>query len=634
MLLKSVTKLNVLLLIFFMIVVITVTTTAVQLAATQSTKQLEHATGAELISMADEVARLLDREMFERMKDIEVAAGSVIFTDPQFSEQQRRDAIDRLKQANDHYAWLGFVSAEGIIEIGTDQLLEGKNIVGRDWFVGGSEGLYAGDLHAAVLLEPYLGETSAGLPLRLVDVAAPVKDGQGRLVGVLGAHLDWRLAHEAANTMASSMEEDRQVDILVLSKDGVVVSGPKDLMFTKLSNLNEIVAGTGEYEHSTGVWADNKAYLTGYGVTKGYKAFAGLGWVVLVRRSAETAFAPVMSLKMTIIAIGSLIGLFFLVIAWWMARWLSQPLEKITGAAVLALSEESAITLPDSHRYVEIEKLSMALNKLLDKLNQREQDVRDANDQLEHKVEERTAELRDAHRTLAMQNNELLETAKLREDVERITKHDLKNPLNAIVSVPGLLIQDNDISEANKVLLRLVQESGYRMLEMINESLNLYKMEIGKYDYQPVNFDLSQVLQNIAGDLNNLITGKNIKLSLPTGPLMISGEPLLCHSLFSNLIKNSIEASPKAGEVTVSTSCDSDENKQYIRIHNMGVVPDDIKDKFFSKYVTSGKNEGTGLGTYSARLLTNTQCGEISMASTAEHGTTITVGLMMAVISV
>jgi signal transduction histidine kinase len=64
-----------------------------------------------------------------------------------------------------------------------------------------------------------------------------------------------------------------------------------------------------------------------------------------------------------------------------------------------------------------------------------------------------------------------------------------------------------------------------------------------------------------------------------------------------------------------------------VDIHNFGVVPEEIRANFFSKYVTFGKKGGTGLGTFSAKLITDTLGGEISFTTSEEMGTTVTVVL-------
>jgi len=95
-----------------------------------------------------------------------------------------------------------------------------------------------------------------------------------------------------------------------------------------------------------------------------------------------------------------------------------------------------------------------------------------------------------AHRKLEHQNRELIETAKLREDIERITRHDIKTPLNGILGIPQLLIEDNNLRPEQVKQLKLLEESGTTMLNMINLSLDLFKMERKMYEFQPVSVDI------------------------------------------------------------------------------------------------------------------------------------------------
>lgn len=102
----------------------------------------------------------------------------------------------------------------------------------------------------------------------------------------------------------------------------------------------------------------------------------------------------------------------------------------------------------------------------------------------------------------------------------------------------------------------------------------------------------------------------------------VPGEYFLFYSLLSNLIKNAIESSPQNEKIHIRLS-----NNNHIRIaiHNQGAIHESIRENFFEKYVTFGKKYGTGLGTYSSKLITETMGGEISMISSEESGTTIAI---------
>ena len=241
-------------------------------------------------------------------------------------------------------------------------------------------------------------------------------------------------------------------------------------------------------------------------------------------------------------------------------------------------------------------------------------------------------ELQRARKTIKNQNAELIEAAKLREDVDQIMRHDLKTPLNAVIAYPQLLLMNQNLGEKEKNQINKISESGYRMLNMINLSLDLFKMERGAYQLNPLPVNVLKVLENIETEVEKTKDTKNltIKTELSGQPVgkedrcTISGEELLCYSMLANLIKNAIEASPE-GEV-IRINIDQKEACK-ISIHNKGTVPENIRANFFEKYTTSGKTTGTGLGTYSAKLIAETQRGQISMATSESEGTTITIRL-------
>jgi DNA-binding response OmpR family regulator len=237
--------------------------------------------------------------------------------------------------------------------------------------------------------------------------------------------------------------------------------------------------------------------------------------------------------------------------------------------------------------------------------------------------------LKQAYEELKQKNIALKESSRLRENVERIIHHDLKTPLNAVIGYSTLLKEERRLKPEERKMLEKIEDSGYQMLELINRSLDIYKMETGTYHYNIDFVDILNVLNKVVADTKNLSSRKNLSLDILTDAipdkLIVQGEELLCYSLFANLIKNAIEASPKSGQITISLS---EKDTTIISIHNQGTVPKEIRDKFFEKYITAGKPEGTGLGTYSAKLMAETQGGSIHVETSEETGTTVTVLLI------
>ncbi len=229
----------------------------------------------------------------------------------------------------------------------------------------------------------------------------------------------------------------------------------------------------------------------------------------------------------------------------------------------------------------------------------------------------------------------LCKAARLKENVEQVIRHDLKNPLTFIMGVTELMVMDETQSEHAIKLLTQLNESAKRMLDIINLSLDTFKMEQGLYGSIFESVDLLPLLDALILEHQIPIQQKKLRMitsldGMPPAPnerCEVMGKEILCYTLLGNLIKNAIEASPPSSTITIALTTPPTRQVQTLRIHNLGAVPETIKDRFFEKYVTSGKQNGTGIGTYSAALITKTLGGEIRMESDDNQGTSIYVVL-------
>ena len=233
---------------------------------------------------------------------------------------------------------------------------------------------------------------------------------------------------------------------------------------------------------------------------------------------------------------------------------------------------------------------------------------------------------------IAMDITKNKEAEQLKEDMERITRHDLKGPLNGIVGLPDLLLSTGKFNEKEIEMLQAIRDSGKKMQNLIDSSLSLYKLENKEYEIEYRYLDLVQVFRQIETEVANQLQSKNLCMEyyLGTRPLSntdfvsLYGDETLIPFLFSNLIKNAVEASPSEHSISITVI---PEEPFRVVIQNQGSVPKEIQNTFFDKYVSSGKDKGTGLGTYSALLATRAHQGNIKMQSSKEEGTIITVSL-------
>ncbi|MEF2229796.1 MAG: ATP-binding protein [Pseudodesulfovibrio sp.] len=223
---------------------------------------------------------------------------------------------------------------------------------------------------------------------------------------------------------------------------------------------------------------------------------------------------------------------------------------------------------------------------------------------------------------------------KLREDVNRIVRHDLKGPLNGIIGLPAMLLATGgNLTDEQREGLQYIKSAGYKLLKMINMSLDLYKMETGNYVYEPERHDLMAVVRDVVTDQADTIRSCGLKMAVTLDgreagkddALLLRCEESLLYSMLSNLVKNALEGSGFGDTVRLDIRRDGE--NVVLAVHNARPVPEDIRDTVFDKYATSGKRGGTGLGTYSARLIAETMGGAIACESSEENGTTMTVTL-------
>ncbi|GAB6096115.1 hybrid sensor histidine kinase/response regulator [Desulfatiferula olefinivorans] len=239
-------------------------------------------------------------------------------------------------------------------------------------------------------------------------------------------------------------------------------------------------------------------------------------------------------------------------------------------------------------------------------------------------------ELKRNREELKEQNRILKENLRLREDVESIVRHDLKTPLSVFLWAVDLLSMDPDINETQQRALHLMKQATHTMTQTLNSAINVIKMERGEYMLNPANVDIIELLHQILSDMYGLMAAKHLNCHIymnggspgPGDTFILSGERILFYTMLANLLKNAMEASDECGTITIRLD---DGARKTIRIQNSGCIPESIREVFFEKYITSNKKLGTGLGTYSARLMAKTQKGDISFTTSEAEGTTVTV---------
>ncbi len=224
----------------------------------------------------------------------------------------------------------------------------------------------------------------------------------------------------------------------------------------------------------------------------------------------------------------------------------------------------------------------------------------------------------------------------LREDVERMVQHDLRTPLGNIIHIPGLMLEEGGLTPEQEDQLKAVAESGETILRMINLSLDIHHMERGRFVLRPNRMDLCALIRRVTADLASLSKSKKLCVELtmdgrpltPQDALEARGDKTLCYAMLANLEKNAMEAAPEGSAVRVALDRRGDD--AFVAVRNEGSIPPAFKDRIFDKYATQGKPGGTGLGTYSARLIARAHKGDLTLDCAPGRGVTFTVRLPLA----
>ena len=355
--------------------------------------RLRERIGGEVAGLAAQIRTLLDAAMYERWSDMQVLA-RIAATVPS-DAAGRRAWIEALQQAYPSYAWIGFAQADGTVTASTKSLLEGVSVAARPWFKAGLTGPHAGDVHEAVLLAKLLPPLASGEPHRFVDVAAPVRDAAGAVVGVIGGHLSWSWADKvAADTLAAAQTRGARIQAIVLGRDGTVLLGPPGLRGTRLPADTAQPRADASDGHALETWPDGVTYLVGSSRSTGLRDYPGLGWTVRVLQPADAAFAPARTLSLEIAAGGAAFAALFALIGWSVAGRIARPLLALTEAAEAAGRDGiRTLSLPPERGAAEVRTLTRSFGALMARLAQRDRALEDANRTLEAQVADRTRAL-------------------------------------------------------------------------------------------------------------------------------------------------------------------------------------------------------------------------------------------------
>lgn len=322
--------------------------------------------GSQLAEYAASMIDRLDRDMYSRSKELTVLSALEALRNPANEDEARR-LLNHLNAQFPSYSWIGLTDAQGTVVASTGRLLEGVSIAHRPVFLNGRDQTFVGDVHEAVMLAKLLPNPS-GEAMKFVDISLPVHDKAGNFTGVLATHLSWQWAAEVGRTLFEPLKKSLpSVEFFVISKDGVVLLGPEQLI-GKASEVRIDPESLREWSVSPG--QDGKTYVVAAAKSTGIDGYPGLGWTVVTRQPADVAFAEADEIRAEILLWGSLLAIAFAALGWFVAGVITGPLNQIAEAAA-RLSEGSEVDIPLVKGSLEVEKLSRVIRHLVERLTEK-----------------------------------------------------------------------------------------------------------------------------------------------------------------------------------------------------------------------------------------------------------------------
>lgn len=283
----------------------------------------------------------------------------------------------------------------------------------------------------------------------------------------------------------------------------------------------------------------------------------------------------------------------------------------------------------------DFERLSKSFNRMVRHLLDTQNALRAANQDLDQKIDEQAQ--------LALN---LFEMNKVKSEFLTNMSHELRTPLNSIIGFSEVLESVESLNEKQQRYAGNIKRSGRVLLELINDILDLAKIEAGKMEARPTDFQIGQLIGDLTEMVRNLAHEKRIDLQWRVEETQqpLRQDQIKVRQILTNLISNAIKFTPEGGRITISAYKDEHENL-VMKVQDTGVgIPEDERDIIFEKFrqgtAAIGDNQltrehsGTGLGLSIVKELCILLGGKVELESAVGRGSTFTVTLPWTLASV
>ncbi len=260
-----------------------------------------------------------------------------------------------------------------------------------------------------------------------------------------------------------------------------------------------------------------------------------------------------------------------------------------------------------------------------------EEQIRKLNESLEQKVEQRTKELQATAEALRAANAELLEVSEAKTKFLRQMSHELRTPLNSVIGFSGLMLQGiaGEVNDEQCRQLEMINHSGKHLLELINDILDLSRIEAGKVELSHESIDVPALVEAAIAIVSPTAAEKGLQLTvtLPDGDPRLISDPVKVKQILLNLLANAVKYTD-SGSVGLLVARLAPGMLGFSVIDTGPGIPAEEQDVIFGEFTRHVRDvadsEGTGLGLAISRRLARLLGGTITLESEPGKGSTFT----------